>query len=236
MKRINKHRQNRGAILIMVLGMLMVLSLLVSVFLTELTKDIQTKNQLEGKDTLRHYAYNILEVVHCCLEQKLSRGKNWEKHLYDKKMFCLPDFVSADVVVLDESGKIPLNKISLENLRCLFSLFGDIWDAQSLAQAYCQWQRLEVTSDIIEAGTLAEKKLKTPFKVPGKKAENGNSSKVTYPKALNCYSQLKTIDKIRDFFFDKKGNPTRSRGGHRFAHTICTDNRSHATTAPHCAR
>ena len=53
----------RGAVLLLVLGMLMILSTIVSLFLNDVMRDTFMRIQLQGKDTLRHHAYNALETL-----------------------------------------------------------------------------------------------------------------------------------------------------------------------------
>lgn len=223
-------KKTSGAILIMVLGMLMLMSLLVSLFLTDVMREAQLKIQLAGKDELRHYAYNTLSWVQCHLEQALSCDGRAVSLAFEEKDLHLPEYVHVEVRTEDESGKIPLNATDTRSLQAIFSQFGDAWEAKSLTSAYEQWlRRKKVNSQVIEKemskpGNAPAKrnvpvsnkeddappqdKGATPKKInEGEPVEEAPKSQLQFPTNLNAYEQLKEIDKFRTFFFDDKGNP-----------------------------
>ena len=117
MKTVRKHRS--GSILVMVLGILMILSIIVTSFLKNLSQEMQLKLQLEGKSDLRHEAYNVLEVVRCQLEQMLANNDDPQKAASVQRM-RLSSTVKAEVTIIDESGKIPLNHSDEKQLNDLF--------------------------------------------------------------------------------------------------------------------
>lgn len=210
MKRMQKSIS--GAILIFVLGMLMILSLLVTAFLQNLHQDLQLHSQFEGNQQLRNTAYNVLEAVRCSVEQQLTRGEDFREAALVEKRLPLPSSVRVHIQIEDESGKIPLHGSDEKQLTNLFRLFADIWDARTLAKQYQQWlQKKPIPSSMID---LPNKSLSKSFPEPSYPADDvpsiqkkENSSQIFFPKALNDYRQLQEIEKSRTVFFDKQGNP-----------------------------
>ena len=223
--------QNRlsGSILVMVLGILMILSVIVTSFLKNLSQEMQLKLQLEGKSDLRHEAYNALEVVRCQLEQMLANNDDPQKAASVQRM-RLPGTVKAEVTIIDESGKIPLNHSDEKQLIDLFRLFGDMWEAKALAQEYTKWLKEKpVVCTLIEKNPLAtaapddgkdknkkEKDKKDDEETSDeggdgeeKKKKSDDAGKPTFPKGLNNYLQLAEINKFRALFFDKEGKPNK---------------------------
>lgn len=227
MKSFRKSRLS-GSILVMVLGILMILSVIVTSFLQNLSREMQLKLQLEGKTDLRHEAYNALEVVRCQLEQLLTNNDDPQKATSVQRM-RLPSTVKAEVVIIDESGKIPLNHSDEKQLTDLFRLFGDMWEAKALAQEYTKWLKEKpVVCTLIDRNPLAaggkEKSKKDKDKEEKKddeetsdeggdgeekKKKSDDAGKPTFPKGLNDYLQLREINKFRTLFFDKEGKPNK---------------------------
>ncbi|MBR1843955.1 MAG: hypothetical protein IJ793_03745, partial [Opitutales bacterium] len=229
MKILRKNRLS-GSILVMVLGILMILSVIVTSFLKNLSQEMQLKLQLEGKPDLRHEAYNALEVIRCQLEQLLASNDDPQKAASVQRM-RLPSTVKAEVAIIDESGKIPLNHSDEKQLIDLFRLFGDMWEAKALAQEYTKWLKEKpVVCTLIDKNPLAaatsdggkekSKKDKEEKKddedtsdenendAEGKK-KSDDAGKPTFPKGLNNYLQLAEINKFRALFFDKEGKPNK---------------------------
>ena len=216
-----KMKNRRGAILILVLGMLMLMSLIVSLFLSDVMRDSFMKIQLEGKDALRHEAYNVLEFVKCQIQQDLSKNNVLENYSIslDNAKLGLPESVSVSINISDESGKIPLNDLNQKMLKSLFSLFVDIWDAQKLMQDYWQWcNQKPIASQMIESESYGiNKVVKKKSNTPQSKTDSKDStddkqekedvtSKPHFSYALVSYDQLKDIDSFRVIFFDEQGD------------------------------
>ena len=207
------HRdKQKGAILLMVLGMLVLMSFIVSLFLNEIMEDAYLRIQLNGKTQLRHQAYNALNYIISYIEQCFNISQHIDFNTLKEKEIKLKGDTSIKTYVklIDESGKIPLNKgsVSLRDLKPLFCLFGDIWDGQMLTQAYQHWlQRKPIESKLIEKDdwSLDVKKQKNPEENP--QEEQKTINKILFPSNLNTYTQLNEIDKFRTMFFDEKGNP-----------------------------
>ena len=219
-----------GSILVMVLGILMILSVIVTSFLKNLSQEMQLKLQLEGKPDLRHEAYNALEVVRCQLEQMLANNDDPQKAASVQRM-RLPGTVKAEVTIIDESGKIPLNHSDEKQLIDLFRLFGDMWEAKALAQEYTKWLKEKpvvctlidknplstATSDDGKSKNKKEKEKKEDDETSdesskdegGEKKKSDDAGKPTFPKGLNNYLQLAEINKFRALFFDKEGKPNK---------------------------
>lgn len=211
--------KHRGAVLIMVLGMLMLMSIIVSLFLNDIMEDAYFKIQLNGSTQLRHQAYNALNYVTSYIEQCVTNSLRIDFSKAGSKEIKLNGLENVKIYVqlTDESGKIPLNKkVKLQELKPLFCLFGDIWDGQMLAQSYLNWlNRKAVESQLIEldgwpSNNKKQKSTQRQQDSVQKQQEDKKESptnKIIFPRDLNVYAQLKEIDKFREMFFDEKGNP-----------------------------
>ena len=163
-----KHKKT-GAVLIFVLGMLMALSGLVCVFVSSVIQDVLLKFQIQGKGDLKHYAQNVFHAVWCGLEDMLRKDElcsslqGWN-HVISSVNLGLPDSVSVEINVQDESRKIPLNFADQKQLVALFSFFTELWEAQNLMREFVKWKdRKQVESKLLEVDHLnaVEKKIKT---------------------------------------------------------------------------
>lgn len=200
----------RGAVLILVLGMLMVLSTIVCLFLNDVMRDTFMRIQLQGKDTLRHHAYNALDALIGHLEHVAVCNQ-----VIDVKRFSLPNLQTAlpesikiHVNLIDESGKIPLNNTTQKRLKALFCLFGDLWDGQTLMREYWQWlSRKDSASKLIDVNLWQIQDKRRIHARTSTSTDNKLENKVKFPKTLLSYDQLREIDKFREFFFDEKGQP-----------------------------
>ena len=204
----------RGAVLLLVLGMLMILSTIVSLFLNDVMRDTFMRIQLQGKDTLRHHAYNALETLISHLEHTVVCNKVIDvKHFSLPKIEgVLPESVKIQINLIDESGKIPLNGTTQKHLKALFCLFGDIWDGQALMREYWQWlSRKENASNLIEENEwqVQNKRRIKARSGTDESTKNKPENKIKFPKTLLSYDQLREIDKFRQFFFDEKGQPNK---------------------------
>lgn len=201
-----------GAVLILVLGMLMVLSTIVSLFLSDVMRDTFMRIQLQGKDVLRHYAYNALDTLISRLEHDILCD-----NIINVKHFSLssvpttfPESVKVKIELEDESGKIPLNHTTQKKLKALFCLFGDLWDGQVLMREYWQWlSRKSSVSDLIEEDNwpIQDKRRIQVRSATDETSKDNSKNKIKFPQTLLSYDQLCEIDKFREFFFDEKGQP-----------------------------
>jgi type II secretory pathway component PulK len=209
-----------GAILLMVLGLLMLLSFLVVIFLKNLTQDIKVRAQLLSSADLKHHAYNGLNVVWTGLEEILeihgdlfSPLQGWDKIISISKI-KVPKGIQLKVHIEDESGRVPLNNPDKRLLLNLFNLFGDYLDSQALTQSYLQWlcrKPMEITlmENRILPGTSSQKEKVTEKETVGESknaSEDPHENKppgVFLPTCLNNYQQLSEIESFQKRFFSK---------------------------------
>jgi hypothetical protein len=190
----------------------MVLSTIVSLFLNDVMRDTFMRIQLQGKDALRHHAYNALDALIGHLEHAVICDQ-----IIDIKRFSLPSLQAAlpesikiQVNLVDESGKIPLNNTTQQRLKALFCLFGDLWDGQTLMREYWQWlSRKDSASNLIDLNQweVQDKRRIHARTSVSEASKDKPDNKVKFPKILLSYDQLREIDKFREFFFDEKGQP-----------------------------
>ena len=202
----------RGAVLILVLGMLMVLSTIVSLFLNDVMRDTFMRIQLNGKDTLRYHAYNVLDALIGHLEHAVVCHKTIDVKNFSLPSLqtLLPESIKIQVNLIDESGKIPLNQTTQSRLKALFCIFGDLWDGETLMREYWQWlSRKDNASNLID---INQWEVQDKQRIHARTSVSDDSkdkpeNKIKFPKVLLSYDQLREIDKFREFFFDEKGQP-----------------------------
>lgn len=208
-------RRKKGAVLIFVLGMLMALSGLVSVFLSNVTSEVLLKFQTQGKGELKHYAQNAFNAVWCGLEDAFRKDElcsplqGWDQ-IVSSINLGMPDSVTVEVKVQDESRKIPLNTANQAQLVALFSFFTERWDAQNLMREFLKWkQGKQVESKLLELDSMATtvKKPKDVQREPKNKSELPKDEakklfpKVLFPKELVSFQQLEELESFKRVFF-----------------------------------
>lgn len=205
-----KHK-TKGAVLIFVLGMLMALSGLVCVFVSSVIQEVLLKFQIQGKGDLKHYANNAFNAVWCGLEDALRKDElcsplqGWNQ-IVSSINLGMPDSVTVEVNIQDESRKIPLNFAKPDQLVALFSFFTERWDAQNLMREFSKWkQRKQVESKLLEVDHLntAGKKIKEKSEQKEENSEEPKKlfPKVLFPKELVSFNQLEELDSFRRVFF-----------------------------------
>ena len=205
-----KHK-TKGAVLIFVLGMLMALSGLVCVFVSSVIQEVLLKLQVQGKGDLKHYAQNAFNAVWCGLEDALRKDElcsplqGWNQIIFSINL-GMPDSVTIEVNVQDESRKIPLNFADQKQLVALFSFFTERWDAQNLMREFSKWkQRKPVESKLLEVDYVG--KIEKNSKSKSKKVEENSEEakkmfpKVLFPKELVSFKQLEELESFRRVFF-----------------------------------
>lgn len=215
----SKHHKARGAILLMVLGLLMLLSFLLTGFLKTLMDDLRFRSQVYGSSELRHHAYNGLEIALAVLNeiQQLDHGlysplQGWGNPLaYAKVTF--PKEIQVMVSVVDETGKLPLRNPERRSLEILFGKIGfDFLEAQEASKNFIKWcKRKAVPVTLFEA---EKNNSKTEQKVNAKKdlkkkSEEKKLAKTEIdklPSELQTYGQLYEIESLKKAFFDGDGN------------------------------
>ena len=137
MKRANIKK--KGSVLVFVLALIVFISVLCVRLMKETTQELRHVSQFHRRDDLRTYAYSALDLVVGVVNEykmalnKLENGQGWQNPLKFAEMEN-PSFLSNfdggenessaikwSVELSDESGKIPLNKVSDQNLVALFA-------------------------------------------------------------------------------------------------------------------
>ena len=137
MKRANIKK--KGSVLVFVLAIIVFISVLCVRLMKETTQELRHVSQFHRRDDLRTYAYSALDLVVGVVNEykmalnKLENGQGWHNPLKFAEMenpSFLSDFdggenessaIKWSVELSDESGKIPLNKVSDQNLVALFA-------------------------------------------------------------------------------------------------------------------
>lgn len=222
---LNQHRKNKrksGAVLLMVMCLIMMLSFLLSAFLKNVMRDVYMRSQMFGTATLRQQAYNVLDATIAILtEMKAMESElysplqGWQNPIEFAKLKLPEEFVIT-LKVSDETGKIPLSsKLDGKTIEALMTEIGlDSIDASRAAKGFIKWSERKDTpiTIFVENKKIANKqqpkennkqKQNNPKQQNQPKQEEKNTNVI--PSGLKSYQQLAEIENIKKIFFDKQG-------------------------------
>ncbi|HVU34285.1 MAG TPA: hypothetical protein VHE61_12680 [Opitutaceae bacterium] len=184
--------------LIIVLVTMLFATFALIAFMDRATNDLLVTHRDAIARRLRMEAYSALEVTLAVLNnfQQVDNGlhspaEGWTDPLGFAGYTPTEDR-RVEVSFEDESGKISLPRADAPTLSRLFQAWGvQPTDADSLADAMMGWmQRNHVYSTPINPD-YDESAI--PYEPPG--------------RPMRSYAELAAIDKVRDFFYDKNGEP-----------------------------
>jgi general secretion pathway protein K len=140
----NQHK--RGSIIVLVLVFVVLLTFIVVAFLEEATAKIKYYGLFHNRDDLRTDAYSAMEITLAVLNQYIEvEGALWGPEQgwadpLDEAGFVPAHANSVTVTFEDESAKLPLSKLTYDDLITLFDVMGyDLPEAQSLADGILDW-------------------------------------------------------------------------------------------------
>jgi general secretion pathway protein K len=140
----NQHK--RGSIIVLVLVFVVLLTFIVVAFLEEATAKVKYYGLFHNRDDLRTDAYSAMEITLAVLNQYIEvEGALWGPEQgwadpLDEAGFVPAHANSVTVTFEDESAKLPLSKLTYDDLITLFDVMGyDLPEAQSLADGILDW-------------------------------------------------------------------------------------------------
>ena len=189
-------RSAPGSVLVIVLVTLLFTSVALVAFIEQASNDLLVESRAANAKRLRQEAYSALEVTLATL-QSFSQASNglhspaegWSDPLgfagWTPREGC-----TAEVTLVDESGKLPLAHVDATTLVNLF----DAWqlapaDAEKLADALLGWMK----KDYVPASGQPTDydQMSIPYTAPG--------------RSLRSFSELAAIDYARVVFYDDQG-------------------------------
>lgn len=181
-----------------VLGIVFIASIL-SVYLIEYSvAELKPRASSAYERSLRMDAYSALNAAVAVLEEYYeidggiyAASQGWEYPLADDRVE-LPRGGEMQVKITDESSKIPLSKLTSEELVSIFEeMQFSTSIAQTLAECILDW------SDSDDSARLN-----------GAERDDYDDDEAFPPnRAIRNLSELKYIKNVRDYFFDENGLP-----------------------------
>ncbi len=188
----------RASALAFVLGIVFIASIL-SVYLIEYSvAELKPRASSAYERSLRMDAYSALNAAVAVLEEYYeidggiyAASQGWEYPLADGRVE-LPRGGEMQVKITDESSKIPLSKLTSEELVSIFEeMQFSTSIAQTLAECILDW------SDSDDSARLN-----------GAERDDYDDDEAFPPnRAIRNLSELKYIKNVRDYFFDENGLP-----------------------------
>jgi general secretion pathway protein K len=202
MKIYRNSSRSKGAVMFMVLGIVFLMSVLVTLFLELSLKKMREQAVNYVVDDLRPPAYSALEVVlgvlHCFKkvdggEKLTGPAQGWSDPLtYSGIPF--DEGLNISVRIEDETGKFPLLKPDPDCLRDIFMAMGfDISDAETLYNSLQDWMDEDDMTRINGAEKDHYEREDPPYEPPN--------------RPITSYSELRYINGFKEWFFDEEGNP-----------------------------
>ncbi|MBI2515975.1 MAG: general secretion pathway protein GspK [Opitutae bacterium] len=146
-------RSQRGFVIVFVLGMVFLASLLLTAFIERSGVELAAETKAAQRVFLREEAYAVLEWAQAALADQAalhaglhSPAEGWGRPLeiYD---YAAPPGIKVDVVVADETGKLPLAVVDDATLRLFLGVLGlAATDADELSDALLTWTRADHAS------------------------------------------------------------------------------------------
>ena len=188
----------RASALAFVLGIVFIASIL-SVYLIEYSvAELKPRASSAYERSLRMDAYSALNAAVAVLEEYYeidggiyAASQGWEYPLADGRVE-LPRGGEMQVKITDESSKIPLSKLTSEELVSIFEeMQFSTSIAQTLAECILDW------SDSDDSARLN-----------GAERDDYDDDEAFPPnRAIRNLSELKYIKNVQDYFFDENGFP-----------------------------
>lgn len=189
--------QRRGSVIVIVMVTLIFATFALVTFMEKANVDLLVEQRYAVDKRLRMEAYSALETTLGVLEVFREAGQGlrspadgWSDPL-GFAGYSPSEGRTVEVTFEDESGKISLPRVTLDNLVTLFEGWGfSKNEAGELGDALLGWMKRDhiyaTVQPTYDSGAL-------PFESPN--------------RPLRSFSELLAIEKVRDKFFDEEGRP-----------------------------
>ena len=199
--RARRNPGETGSVILLVLMTLLLTAFALTKYLEKTTVDLLADARDVRAERLRVEAYSALETTLAVLQEfrtvdggLYSPAEGWGAPL-DFAGYAPPEGLVVEVAIEDESGKIPLPHADFQTLRDLFLLF-DLKqsDAERLADALLVWMHQGYEPvDSFSARATDYERAALPHDPPA--------------RSLHSFSELASIQFVRDLFYDDQGRP-----------------------------
>jgi general secretion pathway protein K len=190
-----------GSVILLVLMTLLLTAFALTKYLEKTTVDLLADARDVRAERLRVEAYSALETTLAVLQEfrtvdggLYNPTEGWGAPL-DFAGYAPPEGLVVEAAIEDESGKISLPHADFQTLRDLFLLF-DLKqsDAERLADALLVWmQQGYEPVDSFSARATDYERAALPHDPPA--------------RSLHSFSELGSIQFVRDLFYDDQGRP-----------------------------
>lgn len=190
----------RGAVLLVVLVVVMVLSAMLIQFIEKGLVEISTEGHYVRRDRLRIEAYSALETTIGVLADYIAvdgglttPAQGWGKPL-EIAEYTPREGLTVDVSFLDESGKLPLSTIDEGTLYLLFHEMGlPAEEGLTLTSSLLDWIDADDETRIEGAESDLYSSAEWPY--------------VAGNQPIRRLSELSVVEGFRELFFDEYGRP-----------------------------
>ena len=185
--------------LIFTLGLIFAASIVAVGIVEHASNALKTRASSVCEQSLRVDAYSALYASLAVLSEYREIDKNlyttrqgWEKPLEDKRIE-FENGTTAEVIISDESGKLPLSDLNATELA---SIFEEMDISTNVAQ--------EMASCIIDWSDN-----NTAAMANGAEEDDYEDDRPKPPnRPIQSFDEFRYIEKVRDVFFDEFGEPT----------------------------
>jgi general secretion pathway protein K len=190
-----------GSVILLVLMMLLFTAFALTKYLEKMAVDLLADAREARAGRLRVQAYSALETTLGVLQEFLtidgtlhSGNEGWGKPL-EFAGYAAPEGLTVEATLEDESGKISLRHADYQTLRDLFLVLGQKQaDAERLADALLVWMQQGYDPvNSFNARAADYERAAVAHDPPG--------------RSLHSFSELASIQYVRDMFYDANGQP-----------------------------
>jgi general secretion pathway protein K len=195
-------RRQRGSVLIAVLAVILLLSFLITKFMQEALDSLEYRSIFNEPVDVRSYAYSMLELSLATIQEValIDEGKlyapeqGWGQPL-EYGNVSVPNGWDVSVVITDEGGKLPINKMEEAQLnKMLEETFEfDFGTARELSSMLLDWIDEDDSKRLNGAESEDYLRRNPPYR-----AANG---------PLQSLTELRLLEVWEDEFFDEDGQP-----------------------------
>lgn len=207
-----------------VLGIIILLSALLVLFMEEATAKIRYYGLFYNRDDLRVQAYSMLEVTLAVIDEvsEVDGGifagpQGWGNPLQYAGLEP-PDGLDVSIRVEDESAKFPLSALDVTLLNILFEEMGiHLVEAEILTDSLLDWMDADDNTRLNGAETDFYERKPEPYQAADRNLES--------------WDELRLIRGFDELFYDEDGLPTPLLAQFRSAVSLYHDGRVNANTA-----
>ena len=207
----------KGAILVFVLGLVVLLGSLCLRLMEETVKELRLVSQYHKRDDLRLHAYSLLDVTVGVLsefrlldDKSLKTGGGWENPLRWSEISPVDERVKWSVSFKGESGKLPIFKKNDKAIKEIFAIMRngesrsiDEDDGQPYYDAWMDWQDADENEREDGAEDDYYESLSPAYFTPGKNVESFEEFRM-----IKGFATDPDDSRNIGLFFDELGNET----------------------------